>query len=109
MVYHQDYCVTNRSDAGNNIRGSYIDDTPIMGLDVRMTAILATRMPEAMFISLVMLQVALCYEKPVHYCQKGIGVTGPEDFEVVDTYVGEETTIYYDDEGTQHVEVNDNG
>jgi hypothetical protein len=30
-----------------------------------------------------------------------------EDYEVVDTYKGEETTIYYDAEGDQHVEVND--
>lgn len=29
-----------------------------------------------------------------------------EDYEVVDTYKGEETTIIYDTEGDQHVVVN---
>lgn len=30
-----------------------------------------------------------------------------EDYEVVDVYVGEETTIIYDEDGNQHVVVND--
>lgn len=29
-----------------------------------------------------------------------------DEFEVVDEYIGEETTIFYDDEGVQHVYVN---
>jgi hypothetical protein len=30
-----------------------------------------------------------------------------DEFEIVDEYVGEETTIYYDVDGKQHVVVND--
>jgi hypothetical protein len=30
-----------------------------------------------------------------------------EDFQVVNVYVGEETTVWYDEYGDQHVEMND--